>query len=66
MSVMPKGERVKQAVRWVSAHLKEDPSQKVMALAHEAASRFDLTPKESEDLIQFYRMAREREDLLNS
>jgi len=63
---MPKGERVRQAVRWISAHLKEDPSRAVMPLAHEAASRFDLTPKESEELLQFYKMARERGDDLNS
>ena len=58
---MPKGERVRSAVRWISGHLKADPSRAVMPLVHEGALKFDLTPKESEDLIQFYKSARERE-----
>jgi hypothetical protein len=62
MSIMPKGERVRRAVRWVSEHVKEDPSRAVISLAWEAALNFDLTPKESEELIQFYRSVRKRED----
>jgi hypothetical protein len=62
MSIFPKGERVRSAIRWISEHLKEDPSRAVIRLAQEAAVQFDLTPKESEELIQFYRSAREREN----
>ena len=58
MSLMPEGARVRSAVRWVSEQLKADPSLSIMPLAHEAAQKFDLTPKESEELIQFYRSAR--------
>jgi hypothetical protein len=54
MSMMPKGERVRE-------HLKTDPSRAVMPLVYEAALKFDLTPKESEELSQFYRSARECE-----
>jgi len=61
MNMMPKGERVRRAVRWISECLKSDSSQAVMPLAREAAVRFDLTPKESEELIQFYRSVREHE-----
>ena len=61
MSIMPKGERVRSAVRWISEHLKTDSSRAVIPLVNEAALKFDLTPKESEELIQFYRSARERE-----
>ena len=61
MSVFPEGERVRSAIRWVSAHLLEDPEQAVLPLAHQAAEKFDLTPKESEELIQFYRSAKERD-----
>jgi hypothetical protein len=59
MSVMPEGERVRRAIRWISEHLKEDPSRAVMPLVHEAVMRFDLTPKEGNDLVQFYRSARQ-------
>lgn len=61
MTIMPKGERVRNAIRWISEHLKTDPSRAVMPLVNEAGMKFDLTPKESEELIQFYRSARERE-----
>jgi hypothetical protein len=56
---MPEGQRVRSAVRWISEHLKADQSRAVMPLVHEAALKFDLTPKESEELIQFYKSARE-------
>ena len=62
MSIMPKGERVRSAVRWISEHLKTDSSRAVIPLVNEAALKFDLTPKESEELIQFYRSAREFEN----
>lgn len=61
MSIIPKGERVRNAIRWVSEHLKADPSRAIMPLLHEAAPKFDLTPKESEELVQFYRSGRDGE-----
>jgi restriction endonuclease Mrr len=57
MSILPEGERPKRAILWISENLKEDPSRPVMKLVHQAIARFDLTPKESEELIQFYRSA---------
>jgi len=61
MSLLPKGERLKKAIRWVSGHVQQDPSRSAMALAHEAILKFDLTPIEGEELIQFYRSVRESE-----
>ncbi len=62
MSILPKGERVRSAVRWISEQLKTDSSRAVMPLVDQAALNFDLTPKESEELIQFYRSAGEQGD----
>ena len=42
-------------MRWIAGKLLENPDQPVMALVHEAIARFDLSPKEGEELIQFYR-----------
>ena len=56
MSIYPEGENAKRAVRWISDQLREDESLPVMRLVHQAISRFDLTPKEGEELIAFYRV----------
>jgi hypothetical protein len=61
MSIKPEGERVRMAVRWISEHLKADATRAIMPLVHEATTKFDLTPKEGEELIQFYRSAQQRE-----
>lgn len=57
VSLMPKGERVKRAIRWISGHLATEPSRAILPLVQEAALRFDLNPKESEELGRFYRRA---------
>lgn len=58
MGIHPEGERTNRAIRWISENLKEEPTRPVMQLVHEAIARFDLTPKEGQELIQFYRSAR--------
>ncbi len=59
MNLRPAGERSKQAVRWISDRLLENPDQPVMSFVHQAIARFDLTPKEAQQLIHFYRSANE-------
>lgn len=53
-TVMPEGQSVRNAVKWISENLLDKPEQNVQKLVHEAISRFDLSPKESELLIHFY------------
>jgi len=62
MSIFPEGDRPKRAVLWISENLKEDPPRPMMKLVHQAIALFDLTPKESEELIQFYRSAERASD----
>lgn len=58
----PQGEKLRRAVRWVSDQLREHENQPLMRLVNEATLRFDLTPREGEFLIEFYRdAARSRE-----
>jgi hypothetical protein len=57
MSTPPKGEKVRQAIRWVSDRIREGPAEPFVVLAEQAAMRFDLSPRESEELLQFYRDA---------
>ena len=53
----PQGERLRRAVRWVSERLREREDQPLMLLVSEATLHFDLTPREGEYLLEFYRGA---------
>jgi hypothetical protein len=58
--ILPSGESLRRAVRYISDQLREDADQPVLALVDQASQRFDLTPRESEYLIRFYREATQR------
>ncbi|RJP59999.1 MAG: hypothetical protein C4549_01305 [Deltaproteobacteria bacterium] len=53
-SILPKGEDIRRAVKWISEQLQENPDQIVQKLVNEAVLRFNLSPKDSEFLIKFY------------
>lgn len=48
--LQPCGERLRQAVRWVSDTLQAFPDKKRQDVLREAEVRFDLTPRECEYL----------------
>jgi hypothetical protein len=56
-TILPRGESLRSAVRFVSDRLREENPPPLAALVNEATLRFDLTPKEGEYLIRFYRDA---------
>ncbi len=58
--ITPTGESLRRAVRWVSDQLRENANKPLLSLVDEASQRFDLTPKQSEYLIHFYREALQR------
>lgn len=53
-TIQPKGEKVRQAVRWISSELQEDEKKSIPKLIRQAALRFNLSPVEEESLISFY------------
>jgi hypothetical protein len=53
-TIQPKGERIRQAVKWISDNRKEDTQRPIFALIQEAANRFNLSPKEEDYLRSFY------------
>jgi hypothetical protein len=59
MSILPEGEELHRAVKWVSDNLQEDASQSLGPLVQQAIFKFNLSPKDAEFLIDFYRKARE-------
>lgn len=52
--LLPDGEEIRRAVKWVSNNLLENPGQPVAPLVQEAIFRFDLSPRDAEFLIMFY------------
>ncbi len=54
-TMMPEGEALRRAIKWISAEIDEQPDKPVQKLVNEAVSRFDLSPKDSEFLTSFYK-----------
>ena len=48
----PEGEGIRKAVRWISDQRQADPSLVVSKIVDEAAKRFDLSPLETDFLLQ--------------
>jgi len=57
-TIQPKGEQLRQAIKWISAERQENENRSIPRLIEEAALRFNLSPKDEEFLRSFY----ERED----
>lgn len=49
--VMPEGDALRRALRWLDEHVKEEPNLERSKLVGEAAVRFDLSPVEEEFLL---------------
>jgi hypothetical protein len=52
-TVMPKGDSLRQAVKWISELRKENDPSSDSKLIDEACLKFNLTPKDSEYLTRF-------------
>lgn len=52
--LLPDGEDLRRAVKWISAHLQENSDQPVQPLVQKAIFTFDLSPKDAEFLIRFF------------
>lgn len=54
-TISPEGESLRKAVKWISGELQEDANKSLQKLVNEAVLRFDLSPKDSVFLTEFYR-----------
>jgi len=52
---LPEGEDLRRAVRWISASLQESSNQPVFRLVDQAIFKFDLSPKDAEFLLNFFK-----------
>jgi len=53
--LFPDGDDVRKAVKWISESLQDNPEKLVNQLVQEAIFRFNLSPKDSDFLIGFFR-----------
>jgi hypothetical protein len=53
MSILPHGEDLRKAVKWIAEERKFNPEKNVNKLIQEAAVRFNLSPKDADFLERF-------------
>lgn len=53
-SILPEGEHVKRAIRWISESRRDGVELTSFELVNEAALRFDLSPLEEEWLLRTF------------
>ena len=53
MSILPEGEQLRKAVKWVSDERTEYPEAPLFTLIEKACLKFDLTPKDGEFLMRY-------------
>jgi hypothetical protein len=54
-TLMPQGEDIRRAVKWISASSEASPEKSRIKLIEEAVFKFDLSPLDTEFLMNFFR-----------
>ena len=57
--ILPEGEDLRRAIKWISGSLQENPVKSILQLVQEATFKFDLSPKDADFLIDFFRQRKE-------
>jgi hypothetical protein len=55
MTVIPEGENIQKAIKWISVNFEENQNQAISTLIDKAVFKFDLSPKDTEFLFGFFR-----------
>jgi hypothetical protein len=53
-TIMPEAEHVQKAIKWISTNLEEKDAEPLKKLIENAILKFDLSPKDSEFLMNFF------------
>ena len=53
MNILPEGEQLRRAIKWISDERLEKPGVDLFSLIEAACLKFDLTPKDEEFLIRY-------------
>ncbi len=54
-TIVPKGEAIRQALKWISDNRLSDEKKSISLLIQEAGLKFNLSPNEEVFLINFYK-----------
>ncbi len=54
-TVIPEGENIQKAIKWISANLEDNTNQPLLMLIEKSVFKFDLSPKDTEFLMGFFR-----------
>ena len=54
MGILPEGEQMRRAIKWISDRRSEDSGASLPSLLAEASLKFDLSPKDAEVLANFF------------
>ena len=54
-TIIPEGEEIQKAIKWVSMNLEEKSEQSLQKLVEKAVFKFDLSPVDTEFLIGFFK-----------
>jgi hypothetical protein len=54
-TIMPEGEDVQKAIKWISANIEENENLSILKLVEKAVFKFDISPKDAEFLSGFFR-----------
>lgn len=53
-NIIPEGENIKKAIKWISKSLEEKNSEPLTILIENAVFKFDLSPKDADFLTSFF------------
>ena len=54
MSILPEGEQMRKAIKWISDMRLENPEAKLGGLIDDACLKFDLSPKDADVILHFF------------
>ena len=54
-TILPQGEDLRKAVKWISEERQSRPQIKIAKLVEEASVKFDLSPADGEYLFKFFK-----------
>lgn len=55
MSLLPQGESLRKAVRFISDERQHNPKRAIQAIVEEACAKYNLSPKDAEFLTRYVR-----------
>lgn len=61
MSILPEGEQLRRAVKWISDERTENLGADLSKLIGQACLKFDLAPKDADFLVKFLSEKKESE-----